>query len=114
MTQEDILLFRHQLNELAGDIRAALAQEDPTKDSIVPDSAIGRITRMEAIQAQSMDQEGRRRQKSRLQKIERALERIDKGSYGTCVSCGDEIPRGRLEIMPESALCVTCAAKARR
>ncbi len=111
MTQKELLQFKHQLNDLAGEIRVALAQEDPTKDSITPDKAIGRLTRMEAIQAQSMDQEGRRRQQSRLQKIERALERIEKGSYGTCVKCGDEIPRGRLEIMPESAFCVTCASR---
>ena len=79
-------------------------------DSITVDNAMGRVTRMEAIQAQSMDQEGRRRQKVRLQMIERALERIDDGSYGKCVRCGSEIPQGRLEIMPESALCVQCAS----
>lgn len=111
MTEEELLALQHQLNAVADEIRLALKQEDPTKDSITIDNAIGRVTRMEAIQAQSMDQEGRRRQKSRLQQIERALERIEEGSYGTCVSCGDEIPKGRLEIMPESALCVKCASR---
>ena len=66
---------------------------------------------MEAIQAQSMDQEGRRRQRDRLRKVERALVRLESGTYGTCVRCGDEIPKDRLEIMPESATCVMCAAR---
>ena len=110
MTEEELLKFKDQLNQAAAEIRVALEQEDPTKDSITIDNAIGRVTRMEAIQAQSMDQEGRRRQRSRLQQIERALERIEAGSYGTCVRCGSEIPKGRLEIVPESALCVKCAA----
>lgn len=111
MNEPDLQHFKEQLTRIAAEIEAALRQEDPTKESITPDNAIGRLTRMEAIQAQSMSQEGRRRQQSRLQKIERALERIEKGSYGTCVKCGEEIPKGRLEIMPESALCVKCAAR---
>jgi RNA polymerase-binding transcription factor DksA len=39
----------------------------------------------------------------------RALERIDKGSYGECVRCGGDIAPARLEARPESALCIDCA-----
>lgn len=111
MKQEDVDHFRERLEALKEEILAELAVEDPTKDSIAPDKAIGRLTRMEAIQAQSMSSEARRRQKSRLQKVERALERIEDGSYGDCLSCGEPIPAGRLEIMPESGFCVQCAAR---
>ena len=41
--------------------------------------------------------------------IRRALERIEDGSYGECVRCGNEIAPGRLEARPESALCIECA-----
>lgn len=41
----------------------------------------------------------------------RALDRIDKGEYGTCVECGEDISEGRLEARPEAALCITCAQK---
>jgi len=41
--------------------------------------------------------------------IERALDRIDAGTYGTCVQCGAEIAEGRLEARPEAALCIHCA-----
>ncbi len=47
------------------------------------------------------------------ERILRALEKIEEGSYGTCDLCGKEIPAGRLEFAPESALCVPCAAPAR-
>lgn len=47
-------------------------------------------------------------------RIARALEKIDEGTYGTCDSCGEEIPAGRLRAAPESALCVSCAASPRR
>jgi len=41
--------------------------------------------------------------------IRRALERIDDGSYGECVRCGNDIAEGRLEARPEAALCIECA-----
>ena len=45
-----------------------------------------------------------------LARTERALAKLDEGSYGTCDRCGDEIPPRRLEVMPDSTLCVQCAA----
>jgi DnaK suppressor protein len=47
-----------------------------------------------------------------LRKAERALERIDAGTYGICESCGSAIPVERLEVLPYSTLCVECAARA--
>src|SRR4051795_10974868 len=47
-------------------------------------------------------------------RIERALEKIAEGSYGTCDNCGKQIPQGRLDAAPESILCVVCAAAAAR
>ena len=38
-------------------------------------------------------------------------ERIEKGEYGICESCGDPIPLARLEVLPYATLCVACAAK---
>ena len=45
------------------------------------------------------------------EQLERALAKIDEGTYGICDACGAEIPEGRLKIRPESTLCVECAAK---
>lgn len=113
MTPEDREYFRSKLQDLAHEIEADLGGGIAADESITPDCAIGRVTRMEAIQAQAMGQEGRRRQEQRLERIRRALARIDRGEYGSCTRCGAEIPRGRLEVMPESGLCVTCAARSR-
>ena len=41
--------------------------------------------------------------------VRRALERIEEGSYGECVNCGNAIADGRLEARPEAALCIDCA-----
>ncbi|MGD0152635.1 MAG: TraR/DksA C4-type zinc finger protein [Thermacetogeniaceae bacterium] len=50
----------------------------------------------------------RDRGRVRLVKIDEALARLDKGSYGTCEHCGDQIPEARLEAVPETTLCVHC------
>ena len=44
-----------------------------------------------------------------LERVERALEKIDEGTYGLCDACGKPIAAGRLEAFPDSALCVDCA-----
>lgn len=43
-----------------------------------------------------------------LQRIAVALDRIDDGSYGTCVVCGGPIAKARLEVMPEADRCERC------
>ncbi len=43
-----------------------------------------------------------------LQKIDDALESIQEGTYGVCRRCGCEIPRERLEAIPETTLCLEC------
>jgi len=50
----------------------------------------------------------------RLARVERALEKLDDGTYGTCDACGKSIPAPRLQAMPDSVLCVTCAGAQRR
>jgi RNA polymerase-binding protein DksA len=47
-----------------------------------------------------------------LKKIERALERIDAGSYLECESCGEPIGEERLKALPTSVQCIDCASEA--
>ena len=47
-----------------------------------------------------------------LRQISKALARIDAGDYGTCVTCGEQIPWGRLDVLPFSDQCVLCAEEA--
>jgi len=44
-----------------------------------------------------------------LARTERALAKLDDGTYGRCDSCGAAIAPARMEAMPDSVLCVTCA-----
>lgn len=44
-----------------------------------------------------------------VMQIDAALDRIRQGSWGTCVKCGEPIEPKRLELLPETPLCVSCA-----
>jgi DnaK suppressor protein len=50
--------------------------------------------------------------KAQLENVDRALAKIDAGTYGICEDCGTEIPAARLEARPESIRCVDCKTKA--
>ena len=49
-----------------------------------------------------------------VRRIERALTKLDEGTYGTCDACGKPISPGRLRAMPEGVLCLDCSASERR
>ena len=47
----------------------------------------------------------------RLEEIAEAFARLDAGTFGTCIDCGEPIAEARLEIRPYAAKCVDCAAR---
>ena len=49
-----------------------------------------------------------------LDAVNGALERLDSGTYGECLSCGQAIPNERLLIIPEAARCVGCQQRAQQ
>jgi len=49
-----------------------------------------------------------------LVQMERAMERLDKGTYGRCESCQQPIPKPRLQAFPSATLCVTCKQREER
>lgn len=76
---------------------------------VSPDNAIGRITRMEAMNSKSMNEATLNKAKRTLIGLERALAHIDDPDFGLCAACDEPIPIARLMILPETQLCVKCA-----
>ena len=50
-----------------------------------------------------------RRAEGRIAEVESALERLSRGGYGVCESCGTPIPADRLEVRPTAMRCIDCA-----
>ncbi|MGI6375621.1 MAG: TraR/DksA C4-type zinc finger protein [Anaerolineae bacterium] len=51
---------------------------------------------------------------NKIHSLDRALEMVADGTYGICEKCGEAIPIERLQIMPETTLCVRCASERER
>jgi DnaK suppressor protein len=99
--------------------RDELARLQSTADEAVEtveldQARVGRLSRMDALQGQAMAQESLRRQQIERTRIDSALRRLDDGSYGECLFCGEPVSDGRLAADPTATLCIACAEAAER
>lgn len=70
--------------------------------------AVGRLSRIDAIQQQKMAEAQGRRNELRLKQIDVALNTLAADDYGWCKKCGEPIGYRRLKARPESPCCVAC------
>lgn len=78
---------------------------------VAPDNAIGRLTRMEAMNSKSINEAALRASKNRLVKLEQTLTMLYNDDFGYCKHCEEPIPLARLMILPEADFCVHCAER---
>lgn len=91
---------------------SALSQET-RKPVELDQQAVGRLSRMDAMQAHAMAQATERARKRDLVRIEMAERRLAGGEYGYCIECGEEIADGRLAVDPMAETCIRCASATR-
>ena len=72
--------------------------------------AVGRLSRMDAMQMQAMAKASERRRAQEATRIRAALARMAEGEYGYCAKCGEPIAPKRLEIDPTVPTCISCAS----
>ena len=99
--------IKRRIEETKQSIKSLTGQSKPVK----PDNAIGRITRMDAIQQRSVCEANLRSAEEKLYSMEEALAKLDDPSFGLCTGCGNAIPLERILILPESRFCVSCASE---
>ena len=109
MTPDRQAHFSDRLLALEKEIQATLEASKDASGVVELDTAIGRLSRMDAMQKPQRALELRRRQEQQLQRIANALKRMDKGTYGLCGKCKLPIAEDRLEVSPDVVMCVRCA-----
>jgi DnaK suppressor protein len=111
LSQDDLNLLRNRLlEELAGLENAEALGQSGQRTVELDQQAVGRLTRMDALQSQAMSKAEAALRARRRHAIHAALARMDEGEYGYCCDCGEEIAPRRLEIDPAAATCVSCAS----
>jgi len=95
--------------------KAILEEQAKLKDlneltkPIAPENAIGRVSRMDAINNKGVNDLAKRQSEFKLSKLQTALLKLDSEGFGKCSQCGSDIQEGRLMFMPEVNLCIKCA-----
>lgn len=77
---------------------------------ITPDCSLGRLTRLEAMGEQHVNNKILDESRTRLTELQNALLRLEKPMFGVCIECEKEINIERMKIRPESVRCVKCAS----
>jgi len=76
---------------------------------VAPDVAIGRISRMDAINNRSVTEAAQRQAEQRLKNLQTVLSKLGTPDFGLCARCRRPIPLARILFRPESLKCVNCA-----
>ena len=104
--REELTQDLHSLQtELEALLKATKEDSAPVE---LDQAAIGRVTRMDAIQQQQMARANRESANLRLRLVGQALRAVDADEYGECRDCGEPIGYRRLKAKPEAAFCVNC------
>jgi DnaK suppressor protein len=103
--------FRRKLEERREELHELQAISEESRGPVSLDqTSVGRLSRMDAMQGQAMALATQRQREQELQRIAAALERLEDGSFGYCLGCGEEIAEKRLRFDPSIATCIRCAA----
>jgi len=104
--------FKHTLLKLQSDLLAVEQSGQEAAQTVELDqTTVGRISRMDALQGQAMAKESQQRRTIQLQRIKATLQRIEQGTFGHCLRCGEKIHIKRLEFDPTTPLCIDCASQ---
>ncbi len=108
MTEEQRSLLKQKILSDIQNLRKRIDDTREFSDPVSPDNAIGRVSRMDAINNKSIFDSSLRNNMERLTKLENALNAIHEKEYGICRRCYKTIPFERLMLRPEIRMCTFC------
>jgi len=104
--------FRRRLEDRRAELLRHKQETETSRQAVELDqTSVGRVSRIDAIQFQEMALATDRQRGVELSRIAAALQRLDDGCYGECISCGEMIAVRRLEADPSTPLCIGCASR---
>jgi DnaK suppressor protein len=109
---------KDELNNIRSRIAAEIGSTPETvekfrelKKPIAPENSIGRVSRMDAINNKSVNDATLEKATTKLKNLEIALTKINEPDFGLCRRCHQQIPIGRILLMPQVTICVNCASR---
>ncbi len=103
--------LRKLLQEEIGKTKQKITRYEQMTGPVAPDNAIGRVSRMDAINNKSVMEAALGKARQRLQGLYNHEQRLGTSDFGKCLKCEQNIPIQRILLAPESSFCVNCARK---
>ena len=109
MTNDEKIELQQRIEEeIVKTLDAIVHYKELTKP-IAPENAIGRVSRMDAINNKTVNEDALRKAQGKLKGLQIALTNINDSDFGRCVKCQNQIPIGRILLLPYTKHCVHCA-----
>jgi DnaK suppressor protein len=110
LSDVEINMLRERLKKRLIELEMLSESSQSSRNAVDLDqSRVGRLSRIDALQMQAMEQAAEARRGLERQRIHQAFTLIERGDYGYCVNCGEPIAVKRLKFDPSLITCVTCA-----
>jgi len=101
--------FRERLQKAISKTEQKIIEFKEMTKPVSPDDAIGRLSRMDAINNKSVAEAALHKAKEKLKQLKFVETQIGTENFGKCNVCAQDIQLGRLIIRPESMYCIKCA-----
>lgn len=109
MSPEELKTIEHTIEQEIVDTKASIEHYKELTKPIAPENAIGRVSRMDAINNKSVNEAALKKAEQKLKNLKIALSNLNDSNFGMCAHCNQAIPIGRILLMPQSRFCVNCA-----
>jgi len=109
MDKDNIKVITKAINEEIAKTELTIKNYKELTKPIAPENAIGRVSRMDAINNKSVNEAALKKAEQKLNNLSIALSNINDSDFGVCFKCNNTIPLGRILLMPHTRFCVQCA-----
>ena len=104
----DKALIHQRIDEELAQVEELIAKYRELTKPISPENAIGRVSRMDAINNKSVNDAALRKAEAKKNNLTIAKGRVDDSDFGICIRCKTPIPIERILLMPQVISCVRC------
>jgi DnaK suppressor protein len=110
LTPAQIEQLREELQRTLTRLERSMAAKGNGRPGEIDQSAVGRLSRIEALQNAGLTQNLHERERAQLEAVVDALRRLEAGSYGLCTVCQATVQFERLLVFPETRTCAHCGS----
>lgn len=109
MKKENKVKIREQIKIEIENTERSISEYEALIHPIVPDCSLENSYRIESINNQEIAKNALEKAITKLKNLNFAQQNIDKKDFGVCALCGEDIPIGRIILVPHIKFCVKCA-----